>query len=323
MPCWSPSARVPAPRLGRGPARSASPARGRSACQLRRAQRCGAHGDSRPGPRGVRRCCRLPFGRVAGEVPATRSAHPRGDVDAGGGGLQRGAVLRLRRPLAVALAVGPVRPTPGPVTLRRPPPLAVRVPTFPRKRRRPVPPPPAGATARRWPSRGPALSPPPRRRLRVDNDPGGRQPSVHRFERWPAPAGGRRRLRQRPPVRPQERHLAAGVHPACLRCLWGESWPCRRARGARRFHLQPDADPLVRRGAAADRRARWTRSPWRACGSRHARTGCASTSRSGMRKRSVSLPFPAPEMCDDRLRQQAGPAAWAGGPVDQGEQPGG
>ncbi len=35
-----------------------------------------------------------------------------------------------------------------------------------------------------------------------------------------------------------------------------------------------------------------------------------------------STPFPAPEMCDDRLRQQAGPAARAGGPVDEGEQPG-
>ena len=36
-----------------------------------------------------------------------------------------------------------------------------------------------------------------------------------------------------------------------------------------------------------------------------------------------SVRFPAPEMCDDRLRQQAGPAARDGGPVDEGEQPGG
>ena len=94
--------------------------------QLRRAQRCGAHRDSRPGPRGVRRCCRLHCGRVAGEVPATRSAHPRGDVDVGGGGPQRGAVLRLRRtPASRLLGDGrghchPANTASRPLTLARP-----------------------------------------------------------------------------------------------------------------------------------------------------------------------------------------------------------
>ena len=54
--------RVPAPRVRPGPARCASPGRWRPARQLRRAQRCGAHRDFRPGPRGVRRCCRLRSG---------------------------------------------------------------------------------------------------------------------------------------------------------------------------------------------------------------------------------------------------------------------
>ena len=187
-----------------------------------------------------------------------------------------------------------------------PPPRSVTVRTFPRERRPRERRPrgrrrPAGATARRGPSRGPTARPataaPSPRRCRSRR----RQTPVHRRQRRPVPGRGRRRLRQRPPVGPQERHRPAGVHPhAEVLLVHRPVVPPAQQHEVRERRL-PAVGPVpdVVRIAAPGRAAREAALPV-ARGQRAAQRG-----RDG--------PRPADRACSQLSGVRCGPGSGAGG----------